>query len=161
VTMPPSTPRRPRSLILGTCLGVVGLAGLAVAVLSPWHLPGIGIALLGLMAGATLLSNAARIADQLTSLVGKSVRIEVWGQPIEPTGAFQVQSVRALGAGLHIFLRSPLAKSPQDLKIAQPRAAQVTATQLTIAGAAYVSLAGTKLRRNGDRPALNVAWPTA
>jgi hypothetical protein len=127
----------------------------------PLRLVGIGIALVCFMAGGTLLSHAARIADQLTALVGKSVRIEVWGKPIESTVAFQVQSVRAIGAGLHIFLRSPLAKSPQDLKVAQPHGLQLSATQLTIASAAYVSLAGTKLHRNGDRPALSVVWPAS
>lgn len=126
-----------------------------------WRLPGIGIANISFLTAASVLSSAARIADQLPSLVGRSVRIEVWGQPIEATVTLEVQAVRVIGAGLHIYLRSPLARSPRDLKIAQPSAAELTDTQLTIARAAYISLAGTKLDRSRHQPALRVWWPAA
>lgn len=155
-----STASESHALIRGASLGVVGLTGLATAVLSPqWRGLGIAIALVCFLLAGSVLSRAARIAGILTPLVGKLVRVEVWGQPIEAAGALEVQSVRAIGAGLHIFLRSPLERSSRDLKIAQPRDARLTDTQLTIERAAYISLAGTKLARSGARPALRMCWP--
>lgn len=153
---------RPRSLLIGAVFGLVALAALAAAALSAdWHLLAIAIALASGFAAATLLSKAARIADQLPSLVGRSVRVEVWGEPLESNVALEVRSVRVIGAGLHIYLRFPPAQSTRDLKIAQPSDAQVTETQLTIGKAVYISLSGTKLNRRDHKPALRVSWPAA
>jgi hypothetical protein len=156
----PSTGIGSRPYKLGACLGIIGLAGLAAALLGPgWRLPGIGIAFICFLAAASLLSNAAQIASPLRSLVDRSVRVEVWGQPIEGTDTLTVHAVRAIGAGLHIYLSSPLWESPRDLKIAQPSAAQLRGTQLTINKATYISLAGTKLPSRADQPALHASWP--
>ncbi|HKI86946.1 MAG TPA: hypothetical protein VKA53_09395, partial [Thermoanaerobaculia bacterium] len=88
----------------------------------------------------------------------KTVRIEVWGRPLEPTVELRVHSVRVLGVGLHILLRSALTDSARDLKIAQPGTHQLRGSRLTIDNAAYVSFAGKKLSRSGDQPALELSW---
>jgi len=49
-------------------------------------------------------------------------------------------------------------ESARDLKIAQPSGAQLVDTLLTINNARYISLAGTRLERNGNQPALRVSW---
>ncbi len=148
--------------MLGAFFAGIGLAGLAVAMLnSQWRLLGIAVAVISFFAAASVFSNAARIARQLPTLVGKSVRIEAWGKPLEPHNTYKVQSVRVIGAGLHIYLCSSAAKSPRDLKIAQPSGARLTDTQLTIDTATYISLAGTKLGRTDNLPALRVSWPAA
>jgi hypothetical protein len=148
--------------ILGGVFGVIGLAALAAAMSSShWRMLGIAIALVSFFAAASVLSNASRIARQLPALVGTSVRIEVWGKPIDPTATLRVHSVRALGAGLHIYVISQAEKLPRDLKIAQPSGAQLGDTEFAINGARYVSLAGTKLERSGNHPALLVSWPAA
>ena len=151
----------PSSVVFGALFAIMGVAGLAVAILNAqFRFFALAAALILLLVAGSMLSKAARIANQLPAIVGRSVRIEVWGHALEPT-ALRVSSVRVIGAGLHIFLSSPVAGSPKDLKIAQPSNARLSDTQLTIDNAAYISLAGRKLEHADDSPALRLWWPAA
>jgi hypothetical protein len=149
---------------LGAFFCSVGVIGLTIAAVSThFRFLGVACALASFFLAASALSTAARIAGQLPLLVGKPVRVEVWGQPLHPDTTLHVDSVRVLGAGLHIYLKSPVDESPHDLKIAQPRSPKIDDTHLEIGEAAYISWAGIKLKRDpaGQRPALLVSWPAA
>ena len=61
---------------------------------------------------------------------------------------FIVQSVRALGPGLHFYLRPLPQGSPIHLKIAQPREATVDDAGVTIREAKYVQWAGRKVPKS-------------
>ena len=146
----------------GAALAAAGMAGLAAAILSP-HLRvvGLAVALVCFLLGGSVLSRAGRIVPRLSNLVGTAVRVEVWGQPLEAGRPLQLHSTRSIGAGLHLFLRSSPGDSPRDLKIAQPGVLALDDGQLTIDRAAYVSLAGKKLARTDDEPALRLSWPAS
>ena len=153
-----------RAVLVGALFAVAGVTCLVVAALnSQLRLLALVCSLAAFGVAATALSGAARAASQLPLLAGRSVRIEVWGQPLEGGTALIVDSVRVLGAGLHIFLRSPTDTSSRDLKIAQPRLTQIADTRLEITEAAYVSWAGHKLTRDTShqRPALLLSWAAA
>src|SRR5258706_13839877 len=97
------------------------------------------LALVLLLGCATLLSKAGGLARDLACWVNKRVRVEVWGSalPGEGGSVFEVHAVRALGAGLHIYLRHGN-EAPSDLKVAQPRRADLGDTHVLIREAAYV-----------------------
>lgn len=148
----------------GVVLGGLGVAGLVLAVLNDdFALVGIALALVSFSLAGSALSPAARIAGQLPRLVGKEVRVEVWGNGLEDSVALRVVAVRVLGAGLHFHLRSTKDGEPHDLKVAQPKLAEVSDTRLEIAEAAYISWAGRRLDRDssGRKKALVLSWPAA
>jgi len=146
----------------GLLLGGLGVAGLVLAVLNG-HLRFVGIAaaLVFFVLAASALSVAARIAGQLPRLVGKEIRVEVWGSGLEAAGPFTFVAVRVLGAGLHFYLRSTTNSESHDLKVAQPKSAVISDTRLEIGEAAYVSWAGHRLDRpsSGQEKALILSWP--
>ncbi len=160
VTSQSLTGPRPHAIMIGVVFGILGVVGLAAAVLNPpLRLLGIAAAVISFFVVGSALSNAARIADHLHALAGKPVQITVWGRPLETGATLQVRSVRAIGAGLHIYLGLAATERPKDLKIAQPKDANLSDGQLTIAKAAYISLAGVKLHRGSEPPALRMSWP--
>jgi hypothetical protein len=148
--------------MIGVVFGILGFVGLAAAVVNPpLQLLGLAAAVISFFVAGSALSNAAQIADHLQTLAGKSVQIAVGGRPLETGVTFQVRSVRVIGAGLHIYLGSAATERPKDLKIAQPKDANLSDGQLTIAKAAYISFAGVKLHGGREPPALRMSWPAA
>ena len=109
------------------------------------------VGLVSFFAAATLLSRVATLSNQLESFKGKIVRVEGWGVDLGQGAGLKVDSVRALGAGLHIYF------SPgKHLKIAQPRRSEIGSGSAIIADAAYVQWEERKITKPADRniPAL-------
>jgi hypothetical protein len=106
----------------------------------------------------TRLSNAGRLSASLQELPGRSVEIRVWGAPLTSgsNAIFQVNSVRALGAGLLIFLRESPKGRAALLKVAQPRASRVEVPTVEIREAAYVQWGGRRRPRVDGVPAVSI-----
>ncbi|MGZ8829248.1 MAG: hypothetical protein ACXW2Q_02605, partial [Thermoanaerobaculia bacterium] len=95
-------------------------------------------------------SHANRLAGSLRPFLKKSVRVEAWGMPLPASSEaiFEIDSVAAFGAGLLIHLRPGSGGRRRSLlKVAQPRSASVSEGRIEIGEAAYVSWAGTKIKR--------------
>lgn len=107
---------------------------------------------------ATSFSEAGRLTEPLRGFLHHTAVVRVWGAPLPvPSGAaVTVTSVKALGAGLHVFLRVGSSGSSTHLKVAQPSRAQVLPQGLAIESAAYVQWAGKRLPRVKGAPALTL-----
>ncbi len=105
-----------------------------------------------LIIAGTANSKAMRISRPLRPFVKKSVRIEVWGNPIPDSSrpAFEIDSVAAFGAGLLIHVHASSGGPRILLKVAQPRTATVDQDRVEIDDAAYVSWAGGRVKRSVD-----------
>jgi hypothetical protein len=114
------------------------------------------VALLFFLAGASFFSKTSRFAERMRPLVGKSVRAQAWGAelPGHPGAAFRLHAVRALGAGLHLYLRPLPDGRPTHLKVAQPRGALLVDGGVEIAAAKYVQWAGRKVAQAEGAKAL-------
>ena len=159
-----STGTRSKRTILGVLYSGSGVSALVLALLSAqFRFLGIACALASFLLAASVLSTAARVAGQLPMLVGRDVNLEVWGIALESSGPLRVNSVHVLGAGLHLYLELPPGSHPRDLKVAQPKTVRITEGRLEIADAAYVSWAGSKLKRDqsSHQTALVISWPAA
>jgi len=108
------------------------------------------IAGLLLMLLAAPLSHAGRIRKSLRPFVGRSVRLEVWGSPIDPS-PMTIDSVIAVGAGLHLYFRSNGHRT--HMKIAQPKTIAISGDRIEIPQAKYVQSAGRALPKR-DAPAV-------
>jgi len=108
----------------------------------------VGIALVPLFFLATSFGQPARLTESLRAFVGRRASVRVWGEPLSPgrDGVFEVASVKALGAGLHLYLRGKSPAAPTHLKVAQPRDVAIAPTEVVIGKAAYVQWAGRKLK---------------
>jgi hypothetical protein len=128
----------------GVALGIVWLSGRIAHQFLPV------LALLLFLAGISFFGKTNQFAQRLQPLVGRSVRVLAWDSelPGHSAATFIVQSVRALGAGLHLYLRPLPQGAPIHLKIAQPRAATVDDAGVTIREAKYVQWAGRKVRKS-------------
>ena len=128
----------------------IGVAALSYAAQAEGRrLIGIVGAMAAFFAAASLISRVGALAVRLRPFIGKTVSVRVWGSSLPRGEAFEVVSVRAISAGLHIYLRST-GSSTIHLKIAQPREAQVTGSTIQIADAKYLQWAGSKLETTGD-----------
>jgi hypothetical protein len=108
------------------------------------------VALFLLLAGTSLLiSKVGQLAKRMHLLLGKSVHVRAWGLDLAgSTGSkFTIYTVRALGAGLHVFLRPLPDGSPIHLKVAQPLGTQISNVGLEISEAKYVQWAGSKIKK--------------
>jgi hypothetical protein len=116
------------------------------------------VALAAFLIIGTRLSNAGRLSVSLQSLRSRSVTVHVWGAALPGDGnaTYRVDSVRALGAGLLIFLRQSPNGTSTLLKIAQPRASRIEAPLLEVGHAAYVQWEGRRLPRVEGVPALRI-----
>ncbi|HYM62289.1 MAG TPA: hypothetical protein VEZ11_15510 [Thermoanaerobaculia bacterium] len=134
--------------IRGGVLFLLGLGGLAAAVqIARFRFLGIVVAVAFFFLSATALSKAGEIAHTLRSFVMQAVRVEVWGRPLQgPEETFEIDSISAISAGLHIRLRPTSGGSPRRLKVAQPKSTTVEQGRIEIGQAAYVSWAGTKIK---------------
>ncbi|HEX6095104.1 MAG TPA: hypothetical protein VF432_02180 [Thermoanaerobaculia bacterium] len=114
------------------------------------------LAVLCLFLAATFLSRAGRIASTLGELRGRTVHVRVWGTPL---GTFRVQSVFAVGAGLHFVLDS--GGTATHLKVAQPGPALREEQRLVIQDARYMQWAGRRMPPAESVPALEMLMETA
>ena len=99
----------------------------------------IGVVVAGVlfMLLASTLSRAGRIKRDLKPFIGKTVRVTNWGAAPDD-GAFTIESVSSVGAGLLIWLRRDAETARILLKVAQPTAASITPARIEIADARYV-----------------------
>jgi|SRR5215212_9672000 len=134
------------------------VAMLAIALAPPrFAILPILVVLLSLLLLATSASHAGRLSESLRAFQNRPVEIRIWGEPLPPIGgsSCQIESIRALGAGLHLFVKSGDGPA-KHLKIAQPRGTQVTERSAEIHEAAYVQWVGKKQARVEGTPALKV-----
>ena len=141
---------------------VVALGGLIASALTS-HVLFLVPAIVALLFLATSFSGAGRVAKPLQDFRNRSAEVRVWGAPLPvPSGAtITITSVKALGAGLHVFLQVAPGGSSTHLKVAQPGRAQVLARQLTIESARYVQWAGKRLPRVAGTSALTISLSEA
>jgi hypothetical protein len=138
---------------VATLAAVAFVAAVFVAPLTPILL---GIVLTLLL--ATSFGPAGRLSDDLLPMRGSLVRVEIWGRALDEHEASEVRllSVWALGAGLHFTLESQPGGVRTHVKVAQPARGVVTPSSIVVATAKYVQVAGRKVARNVDRPALKI-----
>ncbi len=112
---------------------------------------------LGFLLLGTSLSHAGRLSTSLAPFRMRPVDVRAWGSPLPDAdgGTFEIESIKAFGAGLHIFLRREGGR-PRHLKVAQPRSARLDEGTAVIGEAAYVQWAGRRLARVGGSPALTL-----
>ncbi len=114
----------PRFSWRGALFVVLGLIGVGLGLNATEYRPfGVALAMLSFALGASLLGKAGRLSAALRPLVGRTVRVEVWGEPLPgpPDGLYHVESITGIGAGLYFRLAGP-DDSGGILKIAQPDA---------------------------------------
>lgn len=147
------------NLVRGLAFLALVLATISAALLtSQFTFIAVAISAVAFLLAGSVLSNAGQIASSLRPFVRRSVHVAVWGQSLPATdaAAFQVDSIRALGAGLLIHLRPGLGQPHTLLKVAQPSAARPEDDRIEIAKARYVSWGGVKLKPNAAHPALSL-----
>ena len=116
------------------------------------------IALAGLLLVASRISHAGRLAAALHDLPFRVVQVQVWGTPLtlgHDTG-FRVETVRAFGAAVLIWLRPLSEGRPILLKIAQPRPALMQGQTIEIRQARYVQWNNRQLPPVADSPAVKI-----
>jgi len=129
----------------GAVFIALAVAGLAFATVdTPLHPAGLAIAALFFFLATGVFSRAGGLAHSLQPLVRISVRVEIRGLPLEGGAIFEVESIKAVGAGLLIHLRAASGGSRRLLKIAQPRSPRPEQSRFEIGSAAYVSWAGAR-----------------
>lgn len=107
------------------------------------------VALFLFLAGASLFGKVAGLAGQISHLAGKTVKVKVWGSdlPGDTGSGFRLDKVRAIGPGLHLYLRPLPDGTSTHLKIAQPRGAVVGESGVEIVEAKYIQWAGSKIKK--------------
>jgi hypothetical protein len=120
------------------------------------------IAFVALLFLATRLSHAGRLAAALQHFQGRTVEVLIWGAPPPATDGALVTltSVKALGAGLHLYFQAGVGTSPLHLKVAQPSQARVTGDLLIIETARYMQWRRKNLPAVPGAPALTVTLHT-
>jgi hypothetical protein len=150
---PPSAVSIRYIALLVTALVMLALA----AALLRWSIVFIAIAAALLLFVGSLLSVAGGLTKSLAPLLNRPVEIRIWGEPLPNAchGSCQIESIRALGAGLHLFV-SCGSGSPTHIKIAQPGSVRIAERRLEIGAAKYVQCAGRNLPRVAEAPAVSV-----
>lgn len=72
---------------------------------------------------------------------------------------FRIHAVRAVGAGLHLYLAPLPEGKPVHLKVAQPRDATIDERGAEIGGAKYFQWAGRKVEKAAGEKALVLRVP--
>ena len=143
--------RTPRFSGRGALCVVLGLMGVGMGLNAAEYRPfGAALAMISFALGASLLGKAGRLSAALRPLLGRTVRVEVWGEPLPGPhdGSFAVETITGIGAGLYFRLAGP-DDSGGILKIAQPDAETLADGRIEIGAASYVQWA----RKTLPRPA--------
>jgi hypothetical protein len=140
------------------CL-VLASAALGVASLvAHLEIPGVAVALTARWIGGTGGSRANGIATSLDGFVNRQVSALVFGEalPVEGGRVLVLERALALGAGLHLRLRSETEGRLHHLKIAQPSGVAIGRVRAEIQEARYLSWDGRRLKSagTGKLPAL-------
>jgi hypothetical protein len=115
------------------------------------------VALMLFLIVGSSLSVAGKFSSQLSSLKGKSVMIQLWGDPPPKTSSdmiFRVHSIRAIGVGLHMWFQSVGRSDQIHLKIAQPKALTRTGHDVQITEAKYLQWESQKVMHRAGVPAV-------
>ena len=150
--------RDPRRLRAAAFIAL-GVAALSLALgIAEFRVFAIIAGLACLLVGATALSQAGRIATSFRPFLKQSVRVQVWGAPLPATNGspFEVDSIRALGAGLLIHLRRDSDGQRTLLKVAQPGPPTFGDGRMEIGAARYVSWGGKRIQPVAGHQALQV-----
>ena len=147
-----------RSTALRVVAAAVALSGFTAYVLTSHFLFFVPV-VAALLILATSFSEAGRLAEAIQGFIHHTAEVRVWGAtlPVPDSAAITVTAVKALSAGLHVFLQVSPSSSSTHLKVAQPGRAQVLPQQLTIESAGYVQWAGKRLARVAGMPALTIS----
>ncbi|HEX6201689.1 MAG TPA: hypothetical protein VF100_01725 [Thermoanaerobaculia bacterium] len=151
--------RRITATWLATAATTIGLAAVIAALVTQrFVVPAVMLCIVLLFVAATSLSRAAQVAERLRELHGDAVDIEAWGSPLPLAAgrALRLESSRAFGAGLHLWVRAAPDRRLTHLKVAQPGALRHQPDGIEIADAAYVQWAGARIPRVPGAPALTV-----
>ena len=137
-------------IVAGVATGILWASGQVIHPFAPV------VALLLFLAGASFFGKVSAYVEKMRPLVGKTVRVGVWGSalPGHPHSTFIVHAVQAVGPGLHVYLRPRAGGSPTHLKVAQPRETTIGEHGVEIAEAKYVQWAGTKIKKAEGEKAL-------
>ncbi len=132
----------------GLLFVALGLAGIWVGLqAAEYRFFGVALAMAAFFLAASFLGRAGRLAAALRPLVGRTVRVEIWGAP--PPGGegdvYDVNSITGIGAGLHFHFLPESDGPGAVLKVAQPGSERLADMRITIGTAAYVSWAGKKV----------------
>jgi len=130
--------------LAGVASGILWISGRAPYPFAPV------LALLLFLSGASLfISKVSGLAEKMRPFLGKTVRVQVWGSDLcgSPGSKFVFCAVRAVGPGLHVYLRPMPDGSPAHLKVAQPRGTTIGDARLEIGDAKYVQWAGSKIKK--------------
>ncbi len=114
------------------------------------------LALVLLFLGASFFGRVSEFSERMRPLIGKKVRVQVWGSALSDDSGdrFVVHAVRALGAGLHVYLRPLSNGSPKHLKVAQPIGAWMSADSVEVKEAKYVQWDGRMTKKAQGKKAL-------
>ena len=129
------------------------------AVLPHWGILCIAVALALMLLVATSASVAGRLAKSLDPFLDRPVEILIWGESVP--GPCRIQSARALGPGLHLFVNCAGERRPTHIKIAQPKFATIAEESFEIGDAKYVQCAGKTMPRTAEVPAVCIKGSTA
>lgn len=126
-------------MVAGIALGIAWGSGSIAQPLGP-------IALVLFLGGVSFFGRVSRLAGQISSLQRRLVRVKVWGKDLGD-GCFELKSVWAFGAGLHLYLRALPDRTVKHLKIAQPRGTVVGATGAEVTAAKYIQCDGKTIQK--------------
>lgn len=141
-----------------TATVAVALAALAAGAWTE-QIAFVAIAVAALLVVAIGFNRTGRLTALFTPLIGRPAEIKVWGAPLPtvPGATTTLQSTRALGAGIHLYLQVEGQRRPLHIKIAQPDGARADEGSVVISGAEYVQCAGTNMARASHAPAVEVS----
>ena len=101
----------------------LGLAGVWVGLQAAEYRPfGVALAMFSFFLAGSFLGKSGRLAAALAPLVGRTVRVEVWGMPLPEAGdaLFDINSITGFGASLLLHLLPESGGPGSVLKVAQP-----------------------------------------
>jgi hypothetical protein len=141
---------------LGLIAVIVFLSGVGVGV------PGVGrmalfLAALPLLLLLTAFTRAGRLSQSLQPFKNRRVEVRIWGRrpPQHGDASCEIQSIRALGEGLHLFVRCAASRT-EHIKIAQPTMDSVSSEIAQIGQAKYIQWGGKQCPRVAGQPALTL-----
>jgi hypothetical protein len=99
--------------------------------------------------GTNFFGKVSEFAVRIRPLRGRRVQVQVWGSALSKGngGSFVIHAVRAIGAGLHLYLRPIAGGSPKHLKVAQPIGATTSDDCVEVKEAKYVQWDGRMIKK--------------
>jgi hypothetical protein len=147
-----------RSLTFRVLVTVAAIAAFATSVFTS-QFSFVVLAMVAVLLLATSFSQASRLTEPLARFRQQAVHVRVWGAALPGSNgaAMTLASVKALGAGLHLYLQVGAGGPATHLKIAQPSRAQLQPETVVIESARYVQWSGKRLPRITGAPAVTIS----